>query len=169
MFHQASREQWGMWNPSAQDWFECLAEIIHTSILLTISFFLMKEGKEDNKSHWSLVSSFQQTQRIKNWKLYSAEENGKGHVMESNLKIIVWTGKRDVKDQLTKSKDFLPKWCINSSVSAKEFLEATISQKDCALLEEWNQCSQWLLGNNWEMTYSFSAGEKPEQLPQTKM
>lgn len=69
----------------------------------------MKEGKEDNKSHWSLVSSFQQTQRIKNWKLYSAEENGKGHVIESNLKIIVWTGKRDVKDQLTKSKDFLPK------------------------------------------------------------
>lgn len=167
-FIKSAESGGGMWNPSAQDWFECLAEIIHTSILLTISFFLMKGGKDDNKSHWSLVPSFQQTQQIKNWKLYSAEENGKGHVRESNLKIIIWTGKRDAKDQFTKRRDFLPKRCINRSVSAKEFLEAAISQKVCALLEEWNQCSQWLLGNNWEMIYSFSTGENPEQLPQTR-
>lgn len=96
----------------------------------------MKGGKDDNKSHWNLVPSFQQTQQIKNWKLYSAEENGKGHARESNLKIIIWTGKRDAKDQFTKSRDFLPKRCINRSVSAEEFLEAAISQKVCALLEE---------------------------------
>lgn len=76
------------------------------SILLTISFFLLKEGKEDNKSHWKLHSSFQQTQQIKNWKLHSAEENGKGHVRKANLKIVIWTGKKDFKDQFTKSKVF---------------------------------------------------------------
>lgn len=56
---------------------------------------LVKERKMDNKLHWKLHSSFQQIQEIKNWKLRSAEENGKVHVRKSNLKIIIWTDKRD--------------------------------------------------------------------------
>lgn len=79
------------------------------SILLTISFFLMEEGENGNKSHRNLVSSFQQTNKSRTGSYTQLKKMVKGHVKESNLKIIVWTGRRDVKDQFTKSKDFLPK------------------------------------------------------------